>query len=214
MPNSTYISPSRLAVCSGCGGNVMRTRTSADEIYCLPCRREGKAPSKARHGTDRRYSNGCRCDVCRVHKRDAQRLYVEKRKCEGRPVRFSTHRRRVSSICEYCAASYEARVDSTRGKFCSVTCANDAQGRNANPKFRIAISARLALYERDGWVCQICNLPVARDANYLATDAPTLDHIQPRARGGSDDPENLRLACRDCNTKRGTDLDWVPALAG
>jgi len=209
MSDSTYISPSRRASCAGCSADVMRTRTSAEVIYCRDCRRDGKAPSKVRHGTGRRYAHGCRCEVCRSYKRDRSRIYVAYRAESGNPVVY--RRRREPASCRFCGVTFEARVDSTRSLYCSLTCANDAQGRRENPRFRIADSIRLAIYEQDAWVCQLCTIPVDRDAHHLAPTAPTLDHIQPRARGGSDEPNNLRLACRDCNTKRGTDLEWKPA---
>ncbi len=31
---------------------------------------------------------------------------------------------------------------------------------------------------------------------------PTIDHVLPRSRGGTDDPENLVTACRPCNTRK------------
>lgn len=31
----------------------------------------------------------------------------------------------------------------------------------------------------------------------------TIDHILPQSAGGSDDPDNLALACRNCNERRG-----------
>ena len=35
----------------------------------------------------------------------------------------------------------------------------------------------------------------------------TLDHMTPRSRGGGGDILNLVAACRECNEKRGKDLD-------
>jgi len=49
---------------------------------------------------------------------------------------------------------------------------------------------------RDGLVCQYCK------ANLMPSEA-TIDHVVPVSRGGSDDLENLRVACRKCNVKKG-----------
>lgn len=68
---------------------------------------------------------------------------------------------------------------------------------------------RVAIYERDGGVCQLCSEPVDFDAHVMSADAPTLDHVLPRSLGGGDEPENLRLACRACNVTRGNRLDWT-----
>jgi HNH endonuclease len=35
----------------------------------------------------------------------------------------------------------------------------------------------------------------------------TIDHVQPRSTGGSDDADNLALACRNCNERRGNRLE-------
>lgn len=66
-------------------------------------------------------------------------------------------------------------------------------------------AVRLEVYERDGWVCQLCDGPVDRDAHYLDPWSPTLDHIECQSWVLVPDhsPENLRLAHRWCNSVRG-----------
>ncbi len=54
-----------------------------------------------------------------------------------------------------------------------------------------------ALIERDGALCVWCGRAPWR------TDL-TAEHIVPRARGGRTSPENLTVACRACNKRRGT----------
>ena len=49
---------------------------------------------------------------------------------------------------------------------------------------------RLLVLERDEYVCQLCG----RDG------ANSVDHIQAKARGGSDSPDNLRAAHSSCNS--------------
>ena len=54
-----------------------------------------------------------------------------------------------------------------------------------------------SLIERDGAVCVWCGrAPWRADL--------TAEHIVPRARGGRTSPENLTVACRACNKRRGT----------
>lgn len=53
---------------------------------------------------------------------------------------------------------------------------------------------RRALYERDGWACQVCK----------SLDRLSLDHKLPRTRGGSHDDSNLWTLCRSCNSRKGT----------
>jgi hypothetical protein len=54
-----------------------------------------------------------------------------------------------------------------------------------------------ALIERDGAQCVWCGRAPWR------TDL-TAEHIVPRTRGGRTSPENLTVACRVCNKRRGT----------
>jgi 5-methylcytosine-specific restriction endonuclease McrA len=57
---------------------------------------------------------------------------------------------------------------------------------------------RLAIYLRDRFTCSYC-------LSDLTTAAPrdiTLDHVIPRAAGGSNEPKNLITACVHCNCAR------------
>ena len=72
------------------------------------------------------------------------------------------------------------------------------------------------LGERDRWRCWVCGGEVDRAAPPGAPGSPTIDHVLPRARGGTSEPANLRLAHRRCNGQRGSrlpELDWPPELA-
>lgn len=51
---------------------------------------------------------------------------------------------------------------------------------------------RAAILQRDGYVCWLCGQP----------GADTVDHVIPRARGGTDDDDNLRAAHLSCNSGR------------
>jgi len=44
---------------------------------------------------------------------------------------------------------------------------------------------------------------------------PVRDHVVPRVRGGSDDIENIVLACNDCNSEKGarTPDEWMAVYA-
>ena len=40
-------------------------------------------------------------------------------------------------------------------------------------------------------------------ANCEATENLTIDHIKPVSKGGTDDPSNLQLLCKSCNSSKG-----------
>jgi hypothetical protein len=77
---------------------------------------------------------------------------------------------------------------------------------------------RYEVLRRDNFTCRYCR----------STDNPlTVDHVQPVALGGTDDPANLVTACRDCNAGKSStgpdegtvaevtedDIKWAAALA-
>lgn len=67
------------------------------------------------------------------------------------------------------------------------------------------------LADRDGPACWLCCDTVDAGAYAGSPWAGSVDHVVPKARGGGDEPGNLRLAHRRCNSARGSrlpELDW------
>lgn len=66
-----------------------------------------------------------------------------------------------------------------------------------------------AVYERDGYRCQICMRRCLKSAMFSKIDgrihplSPTIDHIVPMACGGNHEPGNLQTACHACNSAKG-----------
>lgn len=48
-------------------------------------------------------------------------------------------------------------------------------------------------------ICGICGQPIDKSLRYPHPMSPTVDHIIPCAKGGSDELDNLQLAHRKCN---------------
>lgn len=55
---------------------------------------------------------------------------------------------------------------------------------------------RKLVLERDMYVCVLCR------KNNIVKYATDVDHIKPKAQGGSDDIENLQSLCRACHRKK------------
>lgn len=81
------------------------------------------------------------------------------------------------------------------GRSMGVVTADDV-GRHSG------LALRFAILKRDNYRCCICGRSAADHGVVLE-----VDHRIPRAKGGTDDPNNLWTLCFDCNRgKRDTDL--------
>ena len=152
---------------------------------CLACRNGGRGyyeygdGRKASHGQPA-YARGCRCDVCR----SAVSEYM---------ARWSE---------SYAVANGEAYSSTWRRRF---KAEHGFWPQGSGFDF-VDIPTRRAIYERDGWTCQLCFEIIDPDATEHAQRA-SLDHIVPQSRGGSHDPSNLRMAHVGCNARRRDRVD-------
>ena len=62
-------------------------------------------------------------------------------------------------------------------------------------------SLRERIFARDRYACVYCGA-------VLPFERLTLDHVQPRMRGGDNSPGNLVTACAPCNTAKGSRPAW------
>ena len=62
---------------------------------------------------------------------------------------------------------------------------------------------RKILYFISGGKCPSCNKQIQNKHRNLLDSYMTVDHIVPKSLGGTDNIDNLRPLCRDCNNKRG-----------
>lgn len=124
----------------------------------------------------------------------------------------------VSGPCDWCGDEFMqiAPTFDTRSLTCSDRCRKARarhRSRTARGRFSPSPKQRLRIYERDNWICQLCDEPVDRDAHYLDDWAPTLDHIIPQSHVLVPDhsDSNLRLAHRWCNAVRGDETHYTAA---
>lgn len=69
------------------------------------------------------------------------------------------------------------------------------------------VYTREDIYTRDKGTCQICG-------TFLPPSSWHLDHYVPLSKGGSDTPDNVRVTCTTCNSKKNDsypDGTWVPS---
>ncbi|MCX6031063.1 MAG: HNH endonuclease [Chloroflexi bacterium] len=65
------------------------------------------------------------------------------------------------------------------------------------------------LHRQAGALCGFC-----RTSSRIIGQPLTVEHIIPRARGGSSDEENLWLSCRRCNEYKGAQIEAVDPRTG
>lgn len=167
----------------------------AGEAKCRDCWR-----AEVVHGSVKRgYRKGCRCSECREANNAENRASRARRKeREGlaqrrRKTRTYVHPPQPLRPCSSCSAPTRSRGVDPMCKPCSV---------RARRSVHLSDADRRAIYERDGWICGFCSEAVDPDLSGAEEFGPTLDHIAPRSLGGADDPSNLRLVHRWCNTVR------------
>jgi len=173
----------RGAIKSGLCSSHYSQKRRGDELKPLPRKRKENATKGQDglpvHGTSARYNIGCKCPECTQFKANENIASTARHKAKHgvHPV-----------------TAYRARVRKARGYW--------PQGWGGD---FISPPQREALYERDGWVCQLCGGPVDKTAPYNHALAPTLDHITPQSWGQGPDhsPGNLQTAHRGCNARKG-----------
>jgi 5-methylcytosine-specific restriction endonuclease McrA len=78
-----------------------------------------------------------------------------------------------------------------------VSAQHRRRGRSGN---RMWAKRKREVVRRDGRKCWICGAETLDIENHPR--ALSLDHVVGLRDGGSNEPENLRVACRLCNTER------------
>lgn len=59
------------------------------------------------------------------------------------------------------------------------------------------------VFERDGWICQLCGDPTDWTTHFPDPLSPSLDHIVPLSRGGEHSRANTQCAHLACNIRKG-----------
>lgn len=160
------------------------------------------------------YKRGCRCDPCRIGKTEEMRRYIAMVRARDGKSPTQKYRPAKNMKCDWCGAPVRSWAGRASDGLILCTPHRKAKRDSEAERDWIGRTERLAIYERDGWVCQLCTGPVDREAPATSDWAPSLDHIEPRSFALIPDhsARNLRTAHRWCNSARGTG-DFTPELA-
>lgn len=108
----------------------------------------------------------------------------------------------VQGPCSWCGEPF----CSPAGEYCSPTCRVSARESRRHPmKFNPTPRLRREVYERDGWVCGLCDLPIDSSLAWPHKWSASLDHVVPQSHMLIPDhsASNLRAVHLQCNSMRG-----------
>lgn len=68
---------------------------------------------------------------------------------------------------------------------------------------KVQPEVKYAVWRRDRYTCRYCKRVLSEGSTDPAM-MPTVDHVIPKSKGGSNRASNLVTACRDCNESKGS----------
>ncbi len=116
----------------------------------------------------------------------ASRIWISE--CAQCPTLVVRKNRRRNAFCSKCRLQSEKAID--------------ARKNHARRTIGIVLSVG-ELAARDGRRCHICRRLIDIGLSGSHRNGPTIEHILPVSKGGTNEPENLALAHRSCNVSRG-----------
>ena len=142
-----------------------------------------------------------------------QLFYLDGRFCSGR----CASRAVLSSSCVDCGhgVSHSWRVKAPRCRKCLNRRRNKSHANENNRKrcrkYGVRYDSKLkpkVIFQRDGYKCYLCGRQTRPDKPPRHPRYPTVDHVVPLSAGiyGHVD-HNVRCACNECNTRKGTEWD-------
>lgn len=198
--------------CLHCGGLFIARSSGVGrkQAFCSrPCRDRNRTKKFARKcercgiGFNARYSRARFCSS-KCWRKTTRTLKDQVRKCAVCEREF-TPKAKAQKHCGL-ACSSAKRGDPERSRTREYALKNK---RRAKLRESGQFIERRAIFERDGWMCQLCGEPVTDGLHYTHPMCATLDHIVPIALGGEHVQENVQLAHMRCNSRKGK--KWVNA---
>lgn len=147
---------------------------------------------------------------------EAQKRAELKAERLSRAVNEELTKRLAIHVCKNCGKEFCQMVTGyNSSSYCSQKCQTRWYNRTAVYKRRKKLMERKhdkdisleRLYKRDSGICYLCGIKCnwddieERDGTIIAGQQyPSIDHVIPVAKGGTHTWDNIKLACRRCNT--------------
>jgi 5-methylcytosine-specific restriction endonuclease McrA len=121
------------------------------------------------------------------------------RRRRGEPLRQGVS---FDRVCVECNGAFVALKGNAR--WCSSECrrrftAREESRRRGPARPDAEPYTDREIFERDGWICQLCRLPVDPEVSRRAGEGATIDHTIPLSMGGADKRDNVVTAHNRCN---------------
>lgn len=184
-----------ITMCQWCG-KPFRERNGVNNYCSRSCSAKAENAVKLLYGESK---------FREEEKEHKEELREELRKVINKAQEIITRIEREKK-CVVCGSWFVAR--NSIQICCSIECSkkrDNAQHDHRNERNGAADKSitLTSLYMRDGGMCWICGRHIDFDCDPNSNDYPSIDHIQPLSKGGRHSWNNVRLACRGCNSKRG-----------
>ena len=150
---------------------------------------------------------------------EAQERATHKAERLSREIDDELSKRLAIHVCKNCGKEFCQMVTGYNSKsYCSEKCQKRYFNRGKSEKRHKKLMQREhdkdisleKLFKRDGGVCYMCGKRCNwsdgewKDGAYVAGPSyPSIDHVIPVAKGGTHTWSTVKLACRECNWKKG-----------
>jgi hypothetical protein len=101
----------------------------------------------------------------------------------------------------HCFEAHYSEFEEVGGAERTIKRLNQQTESGVSVSGRVSKGERFDILKRDNYKCQICGRTAREDSVKLH-----VDHKVPKAKGGTNDPDNLWVLCKDCNLGKGTKL--------
>lgn len=158
------------------------------------------------------------CPICRERKKEIDRIEKSKAKAEKKRKQEEDRkalyeRMHVKHTCPVCGKTF---VGHERLVYCSAECRRQANNRYASKRKDKRFTGYARIHWRDiyrmtgsmtcalcGQECDVNDYTTLDDGTIVCGENyPSVDHIIPAARGGTDTWDNVQIAHRGCNSKK------------
>lgn len=117
----------------------------------------------------------------------------------------------IGAKCACCGKAFKYQTVKRQKKklYCSARCNRKSEKQRRRHRIRATYSSEVFLNDvarTQKWKCYCCGVKCTLPNGSNASNEATLDHIHPLSKGGLHIRSNVQMLCRECNTRKSSDL--------